>query len=209
MENNQAEIRVGGKRVLADKKGELKIDEAYQNISTFKLNLQKPGQYPLTLVMHYTDANQYPFSALTAQTFVYQKEAVSTLFGQLKSVTISKEGKLTLTIKNLGDTEAKTKTYLVAPRELTVEEKPSEFKLGPKSAQDLSFIVKNFSALAGSTYQVFAVSEAEDADFHYTNVFPGTVKIVEKNIFANYQIYFFALIIVLLVVFVAFQFKKK
>ena len=208
--NVQAELRVKGKEILAEKKTELPVNGTYQAEKSISLPLLKPGAYPLILVMHYTDANQYPFSALTGQTFVYQKEAVSPIFGRLKPATFSKEGTLKLALKNLSNTEVKAKTYLVAPRELTVEEKISAVTLAPKSEESSSFIVKNFSALAGSTYQVFAVSEAEDQDLHYTSISPGTVKIIaSQEIFGlNYTV-IFAILIALTVVFIAAQFIRK
>jgi hypothetical protein len=207
--NVQAEIRVGDKTILEEKQSELPIGGKYSAAAQYKIALRKPGTYPLTLIMHYTDANQYPFSALTCQTFVYQKDAVSPVFGQMRSITFSKDGTLNLTLKNLGDSGIKAKTYLVAPRELTVGEAGGELTIPAKSEQRTSFSVANFSALAGSTYQVFAVSESEDDGLHYTSIAPGTVRIVEANIFANYQFYFIALIAVLLALFISFQFRKK
>lgn len=208
--NVRAEIKMGGKEILSDKEPELPVNGIYRANFSVPLSLGKPGTYPLILIMHYTDANQYPFSALTVQTFAYGKEAPSPLFGQAKSTSFSKEGWLRLTLKNLGDREIKANTYLVAPRELTVEEEKLSLSISPKSEQSTRFRLKNFSALNGSTYQLFAVSEFEDQGLHHTSVAPGTVKIVAaQEIFGLSYTAIFIILGALLIIFVGSQFFRK
>ncbi len=208
--NVRAEFKVGGKVILAEKRSELPVDASYQARASIPLSAAKPGSYPLILIMHYTDANQYPFSALSAQTFVLGKESPSPLFGQVKSTTFSKEGKLRFKLKNLGDKEIAARTYLVTPRELTANEQKLELAVGPKSEQSAGFSVKNFSALSGSTYQIFAVSEFEDGGTHYTSIAPGTIKIVEDKVFLglNQNLLMIALA-ALVIIFVCAQFIKR
>ena len=184
----------------------MKVDESYQADLTLPLDLVKPGTYPLVLIMHYTDANQYPFSALTCQTFVNEKEVISPVFGQGKSVSFNKEGKLGFSIKNMSDEPVTVKTSLIAPRELTVEQNERELQLAPRSDQESDFSLKNFSALGGSTYQLFALAQSEDADYHYTSIFPGTVKITaNQGVFGFSYTMMGALLALLLVVFIISQ----
>ncbi|MFA5113048.1 MAG: hypothetical protein WC529_01995 [Candidatus Margulisiibacteriota bacterium] len=205
----QAELRVGGRTILAEKKQELPVNAAYQVKALVPLDLQTPGSYPLILVMHYTDANQYPFSALTGQAFVYQREGVPPLFGQVKPATFAKEGRIDLLLKNSGDREIKATTRLVIPRELTVAGDAQPLTVPARGQKSASFSLSNFSALSGSTYQVFAVAEFEDNGLHYTCLAPGTVKINESNVLVNYQAYFIALIVILALGFVALQFVRE
>jgi len=208
--NVQAEFRAGGRTVLAEKRAGLPVDAAYQAQATIPVPLNRPGTYPLVLVMHYTDANQYPFSALTAQTFIYRQEAVSPIFGQVRSTSFAKEGKLNFKLKNLGDREIRAATRLIAPRELTVEEEKLELSVGAKSEQSAGFTVRNFSALSGSTYQVFAVSEFDDGGLHYANIAPGTIKIVEERGFLGLsQTVIIVILAALVLVFIGAQFIKK
>ena len=208
--NVQAEFKAGGKEILAEKRTELAVDASYKAQASIPLPATKPGNYPLTLIMHYTDANQYSFSALTAQTFVYKKETPSPLFGQVKSTTFSKEGKLRFKLKNLGVKNIRAVAYLVAPRELTVEEQKLELAVDPKSEQSASFSVKNFSALSGSTYQIFAVAEFEDDGMHFTSIAPGTIKIIEDRIFLGLSQNLLIIALVLLVmIFIGAQFIKR
>ncbi|MBU0672276.1 MAG: hypothetical protein KJ732_04515 [Candidatus Margulisbacteria bacterium] len=208
--NVQAELRVGGEKYLAEKKLELGINQTYTAATTFKLKMQKPGLYPLVLVMHYTDANQYPFSALTCNVFSYQAGALpAEIIGKLQTAAFWQAGQTKLTLKNLSDSEIAAETSLVVPRELTVTTKAQKVRLAPKSNKTVTFGLENFSALDGSTYQVFAITEYEKDGFHQTNISPGMVKIVESNFFRDYRILIVVLVAILLVVFVLLQIKKK
>lgn len=208
--NVQAEFRVGDKVVLAEKMAELPVNASYQTRTTLPVPITKPGTYPLILVMHYTDANQYPFSALTAQTFVFRKEAVSPVFGRVNSTSFFKEGRLGFKLKNLGDREIAASTGLVAPRELTVKEEKIKLKIGPRSERSAGFTVNNFSALSGSTYQVFAVTEFEDGGQHYTSVAPGTIRVFEEKSFLGLsQNIILILLAALVVIFVGAQFVRR
>jgi hypothetical protein len=175
--NVRVEVEVGDQKKLSDKQAELRVGAAFEGRALFPLRLTRPGTYPLIITVHYTDANQYPFSALTAQTYIYKQETTAPVFGQIKPVSFSKDGKLELTVKNSASSLLKLKTFLLAPRELTVGEESRELELGPKSEAKLAFAVKNFSALSGSTYQVFAVTQFEDQGLHYTTLSPGVIRI--------------------------------
>ena len=78
--------------------------------------------------------------------------------------------------------------------------------MAPKSARTLDYEVKNFSALSGSTYQVYAVIESEDGEMHYTSVAPGTVKIItSEGIMGLNKTVIVILLLILIVVFVGAQ----
>ncbi|MBU0502603.1 MAG: hypothetical protein KJ811_05120, partial [Candidatus Margulisbacteria bacterium] len=53
--NVQAELRVAGQKILLDKVSQLGVNAKYSAAKKVKLNLDQPGQYPLVVVMHYTD----------------------------------------------------------------------------------------------------------------------------------------------------------
>ena len=99
--NVQAEMRLGKRVILAPKRQELGVDAAYRAAAEFDLKLKAPGQYPMVVIMHYTDANQYSFSALSVPIFVYKEERVGDVFGQLSSARISEKGSIDLLRKNL------------------------------------------------------------------------------------------------------------
>lgn len=208
--NVQAELIAGGQNVTAAKMAELRVNETYKIENRIKLTVDKKGSYPLILIMHYTDANQYPFSALSCQTYDFGQASIPAAMGQLKSAKISKKGNVTLAIKNTGDVLIKAKTRLVAPAELTIENKEKEISLEPKSDKEVSFTVRNFSALTGSTYQVFAVTQFDTRDEHQTVISTGNIQIEEKRaVLGMNYIIIIAAVILLALIFIVVQFKRK
>jgi len=209
--NVQAKIRVGDQKILTEKRDQLEVDQTYTGYATFNLPYKTPGQYPLVLVMHYADANQYPFSALTCQTFSYKAGAApSDIFGQMKGDTFWKQGEAKLLLKNMGEVEIETQVKIIAPRELTVIGEDQKVILLPKAEKKISFPIKNFSALSGSTYQLFALSEYENQGFHRAIFVPGTVRVNEtKTVLGINYLYLVFILIVLVFLFLAFQLFKK
>ena len=206
--NVQAELCAPGRTILARKQAELPTGSVYKINETIPVNLGQPGIYPLILVMHYTDANLYPFSALTAKTFTYKKELVSPLFGVIQSLVIAKEGLQKFSVKNSSEQGLDSTITLFVPSELTVFNKTFRVVLPPRSEKSVEFKLKNFSALPGSTYQVFAVTTFESGGIRGVNIAPGTVKVIESNILVQYKYYFIALIVLLFLLFIVLQLKK-
>jgi len=211
--NVQAEVRLGEKKVVLKKAAELKVNGAYRAQRSFKLDQKVPGEYPLVVVMHYADANQYPFSALSCQTFSYRTESrPSDLFGKLTSSTFWKKGRVKLTLKNLSKADIEASTSLVVPREISAAPDRVEISVPANSKEEAAFELENFSALNGSSYQVFAVTEHEKGSLHQTTITPATVKIMQsQELFGlSYPVIIF-IIAVLTLVLVAAQFlgKKK
>jgi hypothetical protein len=205
--NVQAEITAAGKRFLAEKKLEVGVDQGYDAMAEFPLAKGKPGIYPLLLTMHYTDANQYPFSALTGQTFAYRAEDTpGDVFGRLQTATFWQSGQTKLTIKNLSDQAVNAAVDLITPRELRAVGSRQTTLVPARGAVTVDFTVENLSALNGSNYQVFAVIEYDKAGLHQTSIAPGSLKITEsKNLLGLDYLFWFAALIILLLVFLAIQ----
>jgi hypothetical protein len=208
--NVQWEFRAGGRSVLGDKIPVLDVGSTMRTVKRLPFPAGLPGNYPLTLITHYADANQYPFSALTLQTFTNGQDGYPTVAGRLSSAAFDREGRLTYRLKNGGPGLIVAVTRLVAPAELTVAPAERVSTIEPGSEQVLSFTVKNFSALFGSTYQAFAVTEFDRDGRHYTVIAPGLAKIIERQelLGIDYSVYI-GLLAGLLLLFVAAQFFKK
>jgi hypothetical protein len=208
--NVQAELLVGEQKIAAEKVNELRVGGTYKIENKIKLTDKKQGLYPLILIIHYTDANQYPFTALSCQTYEYGKKSVSPVLGQIKPTQISKKGNVILAIKNTGDTPIKAKTYLVVPGELTIEDREKEIKLPARSEKEVKFAVRNFSALVGSTYQLFAITEFDTKDEHQTFISSGTIQVVVgREILGMNYIIIIAVLILLISIVIIVQFKRK
>jgi len=208
--NVQAEIHVGSRSALGDRLNQLPVAGTYRSEFRLPVDLSAPGCYPLVLTMNYADANHYPFSALTAQTFVCGREAIPPVIGQVENLAFWHDGKLRVTLKNMGDHEIRATTRLIVPHELTVTEESRELMLRPKGETKSMFMLKNFSALQGSVYQVYVVSEFEDGDLHFTSVAPGTVTLADlPRIFGLRRDAVIAILVVLVAVFIGVQFITR
>ncbi|PIS28098.1 hypothetical protein COT42_08945 [Candidatus Saganbacteria bacterium CG08_land_8_20_14_0_20_45_16] len=205
--NVQAEIRALGTKVLAKRASEVAINGRYEAYEELNLDLAKPGEYPLVVVMHYADANQYPFSALTCQTFNYRAQSVpAELFGKLTSDKFWDKGRVFLTLKNLSESDLTLKVLLVGPQELNFPGDKT-LALAGKGTAKVNFEVGNFSALSGSTYQIFALAEYDQAGRHQTIITQGTVRLVQESVFLGLKYsYLVALLIGLVLVFIFVQF---
>jgi hypothetical protein len=209
--NVQWEFRLGSQRVMGDKIPELPVGATMRTEKKLPFQPDLPGTYPLALITHYTDANQYPFSALSLQTFVYRDAGYPPVSGLLGSATFDREGRLEFKAKNAGQGVIKARVMLIAPVELTVANNYRDIIIEPGNEQGLSFTVKNFSALAGSTYQLFAATEYEDGGLHYSVITPGQVKVVARQAILGLDptIYIAALALLLLLFIGAQLLRKK
>jgi len=178
--------------------------------STFDVSGLNSGRYPLIIEVDYADANQYPFSALTSQYYIIGENVNSDVIGQMDKIEISKSGKLTLTLKNLGSSQKSLNVNMFLPKELSTGQTSKSLTLAPKSEQKLDFAVQSFSALKGSTYVVFASIEYDEANVHYTTFATSFVGVVEKKgVYGFSTPVIIAILAVLVIAFIVLQFRKK
>lgn len=190
----------------AETEQKLDVDEQLkQSFSVDTANLL-PGIYPLILNIEYTDANNYPFTAISATTFTYKESTNPGLILSLPSIKLSGSNKLKLSIKSLDEQAKDIKARIVGPKELTIEE-PRQLSLAGRNSATLSFKITDFSARPDSVYAVFAIAEYEKDGKHFTSIMPTTVKITKGiNIPTSLLI---ASLAILLAVFVVYKLKKK
>jgi len=208
--NVQAVVRAGNNVLESPYRAELGAEGAYQAQLKFKLAGAKPGIYPLLVTINYTDANQHPFSALAAHAFALKQPAKPILSGQLQPTRISKQGEMVLTLKNLSSEKLQVQSYLFAPTELSEKAQKIMSRLDPEAELSVKLPLTNRSALKGSTYQVYAVTEYEKDGRHQTLVTPGTVEIVEGGAFLPFEpMYLVLALIMFTALFILAQFIKK
>jgi len=207
----QAEIIIGQEICFSDKKPKLEIAQTVRFDQLYQTKIEKQGVYPVVVIIHYSDANGYPFSALLCRTFSHHQNApTAEIFGEMAPVTLSEKGKIKLTLKNTGKSEIQTSTTLIAPKEFKISQEKQQTSVLSKAFKKLSFAVENFSALTGSRYQIYAISEYEKNGIHQTSIIPGTIMVIASKKIIGLEYRTLILILILLaVVFFAAQFKKK
>ena len=207
--NVQLSLDANGKKTASNAKRQLSVRESFEWAVPLSFKSKNPGKYPIVLTTSYEDANSYPFSAISVSTFDYKEAAVSDIAAAMGNIQLSDKGVLELKIKNTGETAKDVNVMLAVPKELTVDKDKLSVKMPAKEQKIVNFEIEKFSALAGSSYAVFAVVEYEEGGRHYTSMANGAVKVVEKkNIFTNQSI-LISLLVILIVIFIYFQFKKQ
>jgi len=205
----QLSLDINNQKAISNIKKQLNIKETFKWEEPLTTTLKNPGKYPSILTTNYQDANAYPFSAISVSTLDYKQATISDISANMDNIELSEKGKLVLTIKNLAENPKDLNIRLIAPKELTSDKGRLSINLEPKSEKAINFEIKRFSALAGSSYAVFAVIEYDEDNRHYTTHTSGIVKIIEKkNIFTNHNL-LITLLVLLIIIFIYFQFRKK
>ena len=208
--NVQAVVRAGDNVLESPYRAELGAEGVYQAQLKYKLAGTKPGIYPLLVTINYTDANQYPFSALAAHAFALKQAAQPVISGQLQPAKLSRKGEMGLILKNLSGEKLQVQSYLFTPTELSEKAQKIMSRLDPDAEISAKLPLTNRSALKGSTYQVYAVTEYEKDGRHQTLVTPGTVEIVEGGAFLPFEPMYLVLALILFIaLFILAQFIKK
>jgi hypothetical protein len=156
-------------------------NERYSETFNTVVEYQKPGRYPVIVTVDYTDGNQYPFSALSIVHLDYRENVVGRVVGELGSASIGPRGSVKLNVRNLGQTEERLTARLVTPRELSASPATREVRLKPNEKEALAFKVRNESALSGSQYQVYALLDYEQDNYHFSNVVGGQISVEDTQ----------------------------
>ncbi len=183
--NVQVSADINGRMSTTPAKEILEVKEKHSVEVAADMTLEKAGRYPVIVNVDYTDANQYPFSAISITHFVYRENLPSQIFGTLQNIEISTKGSLTLSLKNLSEKEKNVMVRLVLPKELSSPGLTRTIPLKAKSEEKVGFEVKNFSALPGSTYSIFAIMGYEEGDLHYSTSVGGNIQITKEQGFVK------------------------
>jgi len=112
----------------------------------------KKGRYPLTVLVDFHDANQYPFSAVSCTTFHFREDANPDLLCLGSDITVETHGELRFSVKNLGFRPRKVRATLVLPKELSTPRPQIDLQIDPRSERAVVFEITNFSPLSGARY---------------------------------------------------------
>jgi len=209
--NLQAEIVFEKETYFTARTAQLDPDQTISFTRSIEMPPSKRGEYPLVVVAHYTDANQYPFSALSCITVSNKSDAPpSDLFGNMDAVSLSTTGRVVLTVNNKGEKDLSTSIRLFAPGELKIITPRKQVSIPAGSQKKISFDTENFSALGGSTYQIYAVAEYETEGVHHTGIIPGSIAVTEsRDIAGIHRTVVLTILILCTLIFAAAQYIKR
>ncbi|MBD3156001.1 MAG: hypothetical protein GF368_05100 [Candidatus Aenigmarchaeota archaeon] len=202
--------------------GTLPINKPHKsNITVTAINEPKEGNYPMVLLTEYTDANGYPFSSVSPVTLTYKTAKPSRVTGVFENIEVNgkKTKDLVLKLKNMDQESHDVNVELFLPNELSSDSNEKYIELNSKEEKEVVFKISNFAGLEGSSYVVLASIEY-DEEYHHSSIASGMVRIVEKSTFPSGMFgavgenilgrwIYFAIVGVLIVIFIIYQIKSK
>ncbi len=171
-----------------------KLMPGQQVDTSFAVNVTRKltdGRYPLVMLTEYADANNYPFSAISASFITYGQRTTSEITGGFEETQVSKGGTATakLRIINRGAYDKNVTLGVFVPKELVTGGYTKVLRLKGDEQKTMGVGMSSLSALQGSTYTIFAVMEYEEGGKHYSSVARGIVTITQDSgVFSNYNL---------------------
>jgi hypothetical protein len=208
--NVQAHLMLSGHTQSSQVMGLLKQNEPETFVFEKILPVLHKGRYPLTVLVDFHDANRYPFSAVSCATFYVKEDVNPNLACVGDDISIQDSGELRFTIKNPGSATRSIRATLVLPKELSSPKTSTDFQIGTKQEEVVTFRINNFSALLGASYPVFCYFEYDSEETHYTALAEALVTIQEgENWFQRTKLIWVIAAISLGAIIAAYQFKRK
>ena len=199
-----------GERKVSKKNEKLDVKKELSVKFDYELNLERQGTYSVVLTVNYADANLHGFSVISVPQFNYMENVSPLLSCNIDKLYLSKRGDLNLSLKNLDENEKNIESRVVLSRELTISNPIQNIKLMPKSEKNITYNVKNTTAIEGSSYACYAILEYVFNDKHYSHVSSGIIKVIAgKKFVIKYKWIIIVSVSIIFVVFVALQFFSK
>ncbi|MBD3261392.1 MAG: hypothetical protein GF334_06855 [Candidatus Altiarchaeales archaeon] len=169
------------------------------------------GTYPVVLKTHYSDANAYPFSTITAGLMRIGKSRPQLIRSRMKPAVIYGEAStpLTLEILNKGSSPQRVNVRFILPDELKSSVYETEVHVPAQETAEKTIMIENFGALPESTYFIMAVIEYED-DYHYSFISSAQIQVKEEKKMLSpttYMPIFFVLLMLVVAGFIYLQFR--
>ena len=209
--NVQTEFFFEGKTHHTPKISKLGINQTITFMKSIVLPSDIKGDYPLIMLTHYADANDYLFSALSCIRISTTSDTPPMeLSGNMEGTGFSKKGRVIAGLKNLAQSDLMATLKLWVPRELKTDNAKQNVSIPPKTGKEITFEVENFSALPGSNYQVYAIAEYDKDGFHQTCLIPGQVSITKsRQLFGISYKGVIGILVFFICIFITAQFIKK
>ncbi len=178
-------LKLGEVSVELEKKPYVAFDGSAQWNHQFQRNtlgILEKGNYPLYITIYYHDSNMYQFTVLEIVSVNFNEiETTNSLNGEFKNLNIDQEGLAELSIKSSFSFPVKGNCKLILPQELSAKLGQKEFIIRNTKPESISFKIHNQTALAGSSYRIYAVIETDIEGQHRTFIFPAIANISQSG----------------------------
>jgi len=132
---------------------------------------KRSGQWPITTVVDYADANGYPLQAVQVALLTLGAPTPSLMaLVDVDAPSFATSGNIKVHLKSLSPAALRVELRAVGPRGLEVAGALAPLAFEPWADQESSISVTNRGVLPGSRVPVFVVAEYEDEDGHHASV---------------------------------------
>ena len=192
----------------------LAVNQTHSDIFSLENIFSLKGRYPVFVKTRYQDANGYQFSALLGALYDHGQEGLPSdlkIKGHEADIPVDGKTRIRFTLFNNGTSPHEIDVALHVPGEIVVTDEPLPLTLGVKEEKDVTFTLKNFSALENSSYAVFLAAGYSDSDKYHGAIGSTIVHIKEaRSLFPAFSPkWVIVAMVALFLVFLALQFKPR
>lgn len=180
-DNSQINLFVLGEKLQGRVKK--RIGPGSSEIDVFRKSLSSlaQGRYPLSVVVDFHDANQYPFSALSGMTFFIGEDVNSEIAITADDLAMDREGVLTYHVKNMGHDLLDVSANLILPKEFSSVLVKKSLQVDARADKQISFDIHNFSARDGGKYPLYCSFEYDKNNIHHTTMASLNVSVKHED----------------------------
>jgi hypothetical protein len=144
------------------------------------------GRWPFRIGIDYTDANGYPFHALSVGTVAKGAVPPATLgFVGIEARAFADSGALEARLKNLSAATRTVEVAVEVPEGIELAEPVPALELAGWEERALEVSLVNRTGLPGSRYAIFASAEYDDGGFHQTVLTSAALELVAPQAFLD------------------------
>ena len=193
-------LHIFDRTIVSDKIERLGVQKSHTFDMKIKLPKDKKGVYSFIGAVRFHDANQHPFSALSAGTFKVKSRLFKGVKGKATNPTVKREGKLEMWVTNTSANPISMRATLYLPDALSASESKQKIFIASKETKDFSFDLNNRFGAGGAKYPAFCTLEYNANGHHQTILMRSVIRIQEsENWFIATKWYWLAGLPVLLV----------
>jgi len=196
-------LHIFDRAIISDKIERLGVQKSHTFHINTDLSEDKKGVFPFIGEVRFHDANQHPFSALSAGTFNVKSRFLKGVKGKATNPTVKREGKLEIQVTNQSVEPLNLRAKLYLPYALSVSESTQHISVASREVKDFSFDLNNRYGAGGAKYPAFCTLEYNVNEHHQTILLNSVIRIQEaENWFIATKWYWLAALPVLLVVWI-------
>ena len=155
--------------------------------------------YPLITEVGYSDANGYPFTAISCRQVPADAPRRSAVTGKINPIQLVRRGTMEVALTNSADVPLDVAIRPVVSSEFRVDDLDTMEEFPAKSHRQLKIPIQNFAATPASRYVAFLVVEYDHEGAHYTAVLPTIIDVAARpGLFSMTTLYAVVPVLVLL-----------